>query len=243
LYDTYLQPNGSFYAVRKACTPLHAIYRYGFDDIYLANEDLLDANNVTVKIRAYDIHSKQVFSDQWSGDIKSNTSKFIYKLSGIKNLTPVWFLDLRVLDNNNKEVDNSIYWLSLKKDILDYEAAKKLPWPYYTPTKQFADYTALNRLPRVNLQYTYQFGKDDKFGKIDLKVKNPSESIAFFIFLDVIDPETKQPILPIYWDDNYVTLLPGEERTYEAKYFLSDSHGSKPVIEVKAWNVDKVTLE
>ncbi len=40
LYDTYLQPNGSFYGVKKACTPLHAIYRYGFDDIYLANEDL-----------------------------------------------------------------------------------------------------------------------------------------------------------------------------------------------------------
>ena len=86
LYDTYLQPNGSFYAVRKACTPLHAIYRYGFDDIYLANEDLNDADGLTVKIRAFDLKSKEIFADQWKGDIKSNQSKFIYKLPEIKDL-------------------------------------------------------------------------------------------------------------------------------------------------------------
>ncbi|MCJ7449175.1 MAG: beta galactosidase jelly roll domain-containing protein [Bacteroidales bacterium] len=242
LYDTYLQPNGSFYAVRKACNPLDAIYRYGYDDIYLANEDLLDADSVTVNIRALDINSKQIFDDQWQGSIESNKSMFIFKLPEIKNLTSVWFLDLRVYDKNNKEVDNSIYWLSLKKDIMDYEAAKKLPWPYYTPTKQFADFTALDKLPAIKLQYDYTFSKDEKYGKVSLRVKNPSEAIAFFIFIDVIDTETGKPILPVYWNDNYVTLLPGEERIYEADYFLTDSRCTKPLLEVQAWNVDKVSL-
>lgn len=243
LYDTYLQPNGSFYAVRKACAPLHAIYRYGYDDIYMANEDLSDATGLTVKIRAFDINSKEIFADQWTGDVKTNTSKFIYKLPEIKNLTSVWFLDLRVYNRNNQEIDNGIYWLSLKKDILDYEAAKKLLWPYYTPTSQYADYTALDKLPKVQLTYDYQFSKDDKNGIIQLKVKNPSDAIAFFIFFDVLDPVTGKPVLPIYWKDNYVTLLPGEERTYEATYFLRDSNGGKPVIKVNAWNVEMVTLK
>jgi exo-1,4-beta-D-glucosaminidase len=243
LYDTYLQPNGSFYGVKKACTPLHAIYRYGFDDIYLANEDLDEAKELTVKIRAFDIHSKEIFAGQWSGNIQSNISKQIFKLPEIKNLTPVWFLDLRIYDKNNKEVDNSIYWLSLKKDILDYEAYKKLSWPFYTPTKQFADYTALDKLPKVKLSYDYQFSKDEKFGKVSLKVKNSSQSIAFFMFLDLINPSARLPILPVYWNDNYVTLLPGEERTYDANYYLSDSDGSKPVLEVRGWNVEKETLK
>jgi len=242
LYDTYLQPNGAFYAVKKACNPLHAIYRYGFDDIYLANEDLNDAENLTVKIRAFDINSKQIFSDQWTGEIKSNTSKFIYKLQDIKGLTPVWFLDIRTYDKENRELDNSFYWLSVKKDVLDYEASKKLPWPYYTPTKQYADFTSLDKLPKVNLQYDYKLTSDEKSGNISLKVKNPSESIAFFMFIDVIDTETHQPVLPIYWVDNYVTLLPGEERTYEAYYFLSDANGNKPALTIKGWNTDKVTL-
>lgn len=242
LYDTYLQPNGSFYGVKKACNPLHAIYRYGFDDIYLANEDLLTAKNLTVKIRIFDINSKEIFADQWQGEIPSNISKFIYKLPEIKNLTAVYFLDLRIFNQENKEVDNSIYWLSQKKDVLDYEASKKLEWPFYTPTSQFADYTALDRLPKVKMEYQYDYTKDDQFGRIKLAVKNPSEAIAFFNFMDVIDPQTQSPILPIYWDDNYVTLLPGETRTYEAKFFLSDFKGEKPVLEIRGWNVDKTTV-
>jgi exo-1,4-beta-D-glucosaminidase len=243
LYDTYLQPNGSFYGVKKACTPLHAIYRYGMDDIYLANEDLNDAKGLTVKFRVFDINSKELFSDQWKGDIPSNISKFIYKIPAIKNLTSVWFLDLRIFNSDNKEVDNSIYWVSLKKDVLDYEAFKKLAWPFYTPTKQYADYTALNKLPKVNLTYDYQFTKKDKFGNVQLKVKNTSGTIAFFTFFDLLDASTSKPILPVYWDDNYVSILPGEERTYEASYFLVNSDGTKPVLKINAWNVDPVTLK
>jgi exo-1,4-beta-D-glucosaminidase len=242
LYDTYLQPNGAFYAVRKACTPLHAIYRYGFNDIYLANEDLSDAAGLTVRIRVFDINSGEIFSDEWKGDIKTNTSKFIYKLPELKNLTSVWFLDLRIYDRNNTEVDNSTYWLSLKKDILDYEASRKLSWPFYTPAKQYADYTALNKLPKVSLVYDYQFSKDDNFGNLQLNVKNPSESIAFFLFFDPVDSNSDKPILPVYFDDNYVTLLPGEEQVYTAKYFLRDSDGNKPLLKVNGWNVDMVTL-
>ncbi|MFA5329737.1 MAG: sugar-binding domain-containing protein [Prolixibacteraceae bacterium] len=242
LYDTYLQPNGSFYGVKKACNPLHAIYRYGFDDIYLANEDLQTAKNLTVKIRIFDINSKEIFADQWQGEIPSNISKFIYKLPEIKNLTAVYFLDLRIFNQENKELDNNIYWLSQKKDVLDYDASKKLEWPFYTPTSQFADYTALDRLPKVKMEYQYDYTKDDQFGKIKLVVKNPSEAIAFFNFMDVIDPQTQSPILPIYWDDNYVTLLPGETRTYEAKFFLSDFKGEEPVLEIRGWNVDKITV-
>lgn len=243
LYDTYLQPNGSFYAVKKACTPLHAIYRYGFEDIYIANEDLSDATGLTVKIRAFNIDSKEIFSGQWTGEVKTNVSKFIFRIPEIKNLSPVWFLDLRVYNKDNKEVDNSIYWLSTRKDSLDYEGAKKLLWPFYTPTKQYADYTALNQLPRAKLTCDYRFTKDDNNGHVLLKVRNPSGSIAFFIFFDILDRKNGKPILPVYWNDNYVTLLPGEERTYEAKYFLRDAGKGKPVLKVNAWNVEMVTLK
>ncbi len=243
LYDTYLQPNGAFYAVREACNPLHAIYRYGFDDIYLANEDLKDATNITVKIRIFDTNSKELFSDQWTGDIKTNTSKFIYKLPEIKNLSPVWFLDLQILDSAGRELDNNIYWLSEKKDILDYEAGKKLPWEYYTPTKQYADFTALDSLKDVKLDYAYGFSKSDGEGTVSLTVKNPGEAIAFFVYFDLRDPSTDKPVLPVYWSNNYVTLFPGEEHTFTAKYFLRDYEGTKPLLRIKAWNVQPVVLK
>ncbi|RLD76836.1 MAG: glycoside hydrolase family 2, partial [Bacteroidetes bacterium] len=58
LYDSYLQPNGAFYAVRNACKTIHAIYRYGKSDIFLANEDINGVSGLKVKIRIYDINSQ-----------------------------------------------------------------------------------------------------------------------------------------------------------------------------------------
>ena len=95
----------------------------------------------------------------------------------------------------------------------------------------------------MKLLYDYTFEKDDNYGKIQMTVTNSSDAIAFFIFLDIVDATKKEPILPVYWDDNYVTLLPGEERRYDAYYFLSDSDGTKPMIKIKGWNVDPVLLK
>jgi exo-1,4-beta-D-glucosaminidase len=243
LYDTYLQPNGSFYAVRKACKPLHAIYRYGFNDVYLANETLKEADSLKVNIRIFDINSKLIFTGQWEGNISANSSSFIYKIPDLKNLAPVWFLDLRVIDKDNVEIDDNTYWLSLKQDIMDYEAAGKLPWAFYTPAKQYADFTALNNLRKVKPEFDYVFYKEKESGEVTLKIKNPTETIAFFIFLDLIDRETQNPILPVFWDDNYVTLLPGEEKILKGTYSLTGSESTKPVIEVSGWNIDKIVLE
>jgi exo-1,4-beta-D-glucosaminidase len=127
----------------------------------------------------------------------------------------------------------------VKKDVLDYEASKKLSWPFYTPTKEYADFTSLDRLPKVKLKSDYKFSSDDNSGIITFKVSNPSESIAFFLFFDVLDPSTMKPILPVYWNDNYVSLLPGEERTFTATYRKSDYKGGTPLIETQGWNVDR----
>jgi len=59
----------------------------------------------------------------------------------------------------------------------------------------------------------------------------------------VTDSTSGKPVLPIYFDDNYVTLLPGEERSYTAKYFLRDSDGKRPIVTVNGWNVKMVTLK
>ncbi len=242
LYDSYLEPNGAFYATRKANNMVHAIYRYGFDDIYLANSNLKGTSDLKVSIKAYDINSKEVFSHEWEGNIDGNSSKPIFELPKNLKKSPVWFLDLRVYNSDNIEIDNNFYWLSVKADKLDYEAAAKLEWAFYTPPKAYADFSALNNLPQVKPDYLYEYSKDGDYGKVKLTIKNNSNSIAFFIFMDIVDPATGEPILPIFWDDNYVSLLPGEERVYNAEFLLKDFN-KKPQIIVKGYNVAPQSID
>jgi len=81
---------------------------------------LNDATTLNVTHRVFDINSKEIYVDEWKGGILSNISKFIYKMPEIKSLTPVYFLDLRILNEAGQELDNNFYWLSTKKDVLDY---------------------------------------------------------------------------------------------------------------------------
>jgi exo-1,4-beta-D-glucosaminidase len=46
-----------------------------------------------------------------------------------------------------------------------------------------------------------------------------------------------EEILPVVWEDNYVSLLPGEKRELTASYRTSALGTAKPVVEVSGWNV------
>jgi exo-1,4-beta-D-glucosaminidase len=47
-----------------------------------------------------------------------------------------------------------------------------------------------------------------------------------------------EEILPVVWQDNYISLMPGEKRELTATYRASELGPAKPVVEVSGWNVE-----
>ena len=58
-----------------------------------------------------------------------------------------------------------------------------------------------------------------------------NEKIAFYYWGD------GEEILPVRWEDNYVSLLPGERRTIEARFDPADAGSGELSLEVSGWNV------
>lgn len=81
---------------------------------------------------------------------------------------------------------------------------------YWTPNKQNADLRLLNELPKVGVDFSYAIQNDLQFS-VDLY--NPSDKIAFFLELTLCNKANKEAITPVFWDDNYISLLPGERRS------------------------------
>ena len=44
-------------------------------------------------------------------------------------------------------------------------------------------------------------------------------------------------ILPVFFSDNYVFLMPGEEKTITMKLYDNDTRGEKPVVVVSGFNL------
>lgn len=71
-----------------------------------------------------------------------------------------------------------------------------------------------------------------------IEVHNPTEKIAFFIELTLADKDTKEPITPVFWDDNYISLLPGERRTINGHAEAKNIDASSLEIVVQGSNLE-----
>jgi exo-1,4-beta-D-glucosaminidase len=49
-------------------------------------------------------------------------------------------------------------------------------------------------------------------------------------------------ILPVLWEDNYVTLMPGESRTLTARYLSKDALKKPAELVVDGWNIKASTI-
>jgi exo-1,4-beta-D-glucosaminidase len=120
--------------------------------------------------------------------------------------------------------------------VLDWEKTKGTA---YTPQSAFADLTGLARLPRVKLAATVVKNAD----AVRVTLRNPATALAFMVRLRLTQGKGGEDLTPVFWDDNYVSLLPGEERTLTVRYEAQSLQGKQPVVEVGGWNVEAASLE
>ncbi|WP_339840015.1 glycoside hydrolase family 2 TIM barrel-domain containing protein [uncultured Maribacter sp.] len=236
LYDYYLMPTGAFYATQKACSPLHLVYNYGDHKIYAINDYSHIVENLRARVRIYDIEANLYVDKTIKFNISEDTFHSLYEIEDLDNLSTTYFIDLRLIDDTNKEIDTNFYWLSTKEETLDYEADLG-EFAYHTPSKIYADFTLLNTLNKVDIAVDYNFAQIEDEQQMTVTLKNTGDAIAFLINLKLEDKNNREPILPIFWEDNFISLLPGEKRTLHATF----KYNAEVELKVEAWNSNKIT--
>ncbi len=233
LYDYYLMPTGAFYGARKAGEPIHIQYNYGTNGIDVINNSLNNFHYLNAKITVLNFDLSKKFSQNIYFNLTENVSKQILLLPDISGLSKTYFVDLKLYEKD-KVVSNNFYCLSTKSDNLDTAKTNG----FVTPEKGFADFTELNNLSKIRLEEKNKFEtKNDKvFFTIDLK--NPTDKLAFQIEVMVNKGSTSKPVLPVFLDDNYFSLLPGESRVIEGYIYKKDLEGEKPTFKISGWNVE-----
>ena len=227
LYDWYLRPGGSYFGAKKACEPLHVQYSYDDRSIVVVNSFYRTFANMKVVATAYNLDMSDKFSREAKMDAEPDSSTRVFILPEIADLSGTWFLSLKLEDPSDDTVSGNFYWLSTTPETLEWD---KGTW-YSTPTKTFADYTALETLPPVELKVASKSTDHST----TVTVTNPGKSLAFAVHLKVKSATDGEEVLPVLWEDNYFPLLPGQTRQVTATY---GSLGKvNPVIEVEGWNV------
>jgi exo-1,4-beta-D-glucosaminidase len=234
LYDYYLRPGGGYFGAKKAMQSLDPVYGYDDHSVWLVSSQYEDVKGLKLTARILNVDATEKFSKEVTLDAAADSTAKVFELPQVDGLSSAYFLDLRVTDAGGRLVSSNFYWLSTKNETIDWA---KSTW-YVTPTESYADYTALAQLPKVKLRVSSRTENKGNESVTRVTLENPSKSVAFFVRLKVNKGKGGDEVLPVVWQDNYVSLLPGEKREITAMYRIADLAGAKADVEVKGWNAE-----
>ena len=137
-------PGGGYFGAKKACEPLHVQYSYDDRSVVVVNNYYKDFHKLKCSARIYNLDASEKFSRQTGVEIGANKSERVFTFPEPNGVTPVYFVELNLEDSSGAVVSRNFYSLSTQPDTLG-EPKEGSDW-YYTPTRQFADFRALNTL-------------------------------------------------------------------------------------------------
>jgi exo-1,4-beta-D-glucosaminidase len=239
LYDYYLVPGGGYFGTKKAQEIIHVQYSYDNNSIAVINGTYQTVKAVKVSAKLINLDAKEVAFQEATIDLPPDSVSRALDLPKSDGLSTTYFLKLMLRDSSGKLISDNFYWLSTKPDTMDWANRKDT---VYTPQKDYGDLSGLNSLPPVTLDVKAAGHFNAANSAIRLKVKNPSPSVAFQIHPRITKGKDGDDLVPIFWDDNYFSLLPGEEKSVSASFDSSDLQGKNPVLELEGFNVVPATI-
>ncbi len=220
MYDWYLDPNAGLYGLHHGSEALHIMYNPVDGMVTAVNNTFAAHRNLMLVVKAIDMAGKETLLTQSFVEINASTTKKYLSLK--KEIDRManhegLFLVLQLLDENKEPVSENTYWLPDANN----------------------NYLGLQRLAAAPLQI-----KAKKLPDYQIEVTLTNEAhgaLAFFNRVSLTNPASGERILPVFYSDNYISVLPGGEKKIWIDY-RPDQIKSAPQVTVEGWNVKKQSV-
>jgi exo-1,4-beta-D-glucosaminidase len=226
LYDYYLIPGGGYFGTRKANELVHIQYRYDDRNVVAVNSGLKSLNGLQVSARLFDLSGKEIFSNKEEISLAEDAVTTAFSIPEQSGTT---FLKLQLRDRTGRVVSDNFYWLPAKLAQLDFAKSNY----FYTPGTPYADMQNLAQMPKAVIRGSVYPGSKPEDSTV--RISNAGSTIAFFIHAQAVRPASDQEVVPVFWSDNFISLLPGETR--ELTVSIPSIHRLPVEIKLDGWNI------
>jgi exo-1,4-beta-D-glucosaminidase len=209
--------------------------QFSYDDrtIAIVNGKQEPLMGLKVVAKIYDTSMKERFTHEEVSEVAADAVTRTFTVPEPVGITSAYFLNLQLSSASGELLSRNFYWLSAKPDVPDFS---KTEW-YYTPLTEYADFVALQDLPKatVTASMTVSDAANETAARVTLE--NTSSGLAFLIRLRLLKGKDGAEVLPVFFDDNYISLLPSEKREITVHVRKSELGAAKPVLAVDGFNV------
>ncbi|MGA2542250.1 MAG: sugar-binding domain-containing protein [Verrucomicrobiota bacterium] len=214
IYSYDLEPFASFFGARKACEQVHVMMNQATFDLMVINQTPKPLHGLQARVRVINMDGSVLSDKTTPVSAQPSCAANLGPIAFPSGLSPVHFVKTELHDAQGQLLSDNFYWRGLSPN----------------------DLTALNSLPPANLEASIR--RLDAAGKclLDVTLSNPSKVVALMTHIQLRKQSSNERVLPVYYDDNYVSLLPGERRTIRVEAASKDLGGDNPLIVVDGWN-------
>jgi archaellum component FlaF (FlaF/FlaG flagellin family) len=220
IFTSDYDAQASYYGVKKACEPVHVQLDLSNDTVAVANTTLAARPGLKLSARVYGLgnkglDNKLLLSKESTIDAAADavTQGFALQLAPLLVNGEVVLVRLELRGTDGQLVSDNFYWRAAND----------------------AGYRALDQLPAANVTAMATTAGD----VVQVTLRNVGQVAALANKLTLLHGDGTQ-VLPAYYSDNYVSLLPGESRSITIA-LPAEEHGTMR-LELRGWNAAPVSV-
>ena len=184
-YDYYLEPTSAYFGCKKGSEPLHIQWNSLTEDIEVVNYSAPDSPGLTAQVEVLNMDGKSMMQKSFPMDSPQDSTKIVTRMEYPAGLSDVHFLRL-TLTQSGKPVSTNFYMRGLQQ----------------------GDYRAIRTLAKAAVKNVTTAEQHGKSWSLKTVLSNTSSTPALMLRLKAVRETTRDRILPVIYDDNYMALMP-----------------------------------
>lgn len=215
-YDYYFEPTAAYFGCKKASEPLHIQWNPMTNKVEIVNYSVGNQTSLQAKAQILNMDGSVMWEKKVNVNSYEDSTTPCIDLQFPKEISVVHYVKLTLSGAYGLISDN-----------------------FYLHSIDEGNYQALRKLPRISLKTDIQTIKNEgETWNGSVIIKNNTETPALMIRINVLGATDGEQILPMFYSDNYFSLLPGEKKTVKLHWNDRDTRGQKPRIVVSGYNVN-----
>ena len=204
-YDYYFEPTAAYFGSKKGAEPLHIQWNPLTESVEVVNYSGGRAPRLTAQVQILNMDGAVKWEKAVSVDSAEDSTESCIRMQYPAGLSAVHFLRLKLM-RGAAVVSENFYWRGLVE----------------------GDYRALRTLPKATVEIATRVERQGERWRLTSELHNVSASPALMVMLKMVREKSGDRILPAFYSDNYVNLMPGERRTIVAEVDHADTRGERP---------------
>ncbi len=214
-YDYYFEPTAAYFGAKKGSAPIRIQWNPVSEKVEVVNNNAMDQSGLKAEAMIVNYDGKVVYQTSADLDCKEDTTVPVFGLAfDSPELSDVYYIKLSLTQGGRPLADN-----------------------FYCLGKEDGNLQQLHSLAKTKIDVNTSMKKTADRWEAKVQLKNNTDVPALMVRLKVYGKKTGERILPAFYSDNYISLLPGEEKEITISFKDEDTRGERPAVEISGFNL------